>query len=350
MDTTTTDRHGEDRRSFLRKSLVAGAAAGSAGLLMGARPALATRTAAATAPTAGDIAILKFLAAAELVEDDLWQQYDELARGNPGYNIALRRIDRSLVRYIGDDRDDERSHAKLINAYLKSIGEQPVNLDPFRTLPSVKAPGADQRRRRLTNLTNLTVDTSWYLRYRSSRSPDFGAKFPQLVDIADRPTVPTWSSRRYRAKDMQAVAHSAAFHFAAIEQGGSSLYTNLISKVTHPDVLIILASIGPTEVYHFSAFHKSLEGLFGLRANGLDFPDLKRDRNLAEAIFPEPTQFLRKDLPLTSVIRPRNTETAGAVAAATGLVNSGLFEGQSKAFFDAVVALAAAADAAVRGL
>jgi hypothetical protein len=315
---------------------------------MGARPALATR--AAAAPTAGDIAILKFLAAAELVEDDLWQQYDELASDNRGYNIALRRIDRSLIRYINDDRDDERSHAKLINAYLKSIGEQPVNLDPFRTLPSVKAEGADQRRRRLTNLTNLTVDTSWYLRYRSSRNPDFGAKFPQLVDIVDRPTVPTWSSKRYRAKDMQAVAHSAAFHFAAIEQGGSSLYTSLISKVTHPDVLIILASIGPTEVYHFSAFHKSLEGLFGLRADGLEFPDLKNDRNLSEAIFPEPTQFLRKDLPLTSVIRPRNTENAGAVAAATGLVNSGLFEGQLKAFFDAVVALAKAADAAVRGV
>ena len=347
--TTPTDRTGDDRRSFLRNSLLVGAAAGTAGLLTGGGPALATGRAAAAAPTAGDIAILKFLAAAEQVEDDLWQQYDELAEGNRGYNIALRRIDRSLVRYVNDDRDDERSHARLINAYLKSIGEQPVDLSPFRTLPSVKAPGADQRRKRLTNLTNLTVDTSWYLRYRSRGNPDFGDKFPQLVDIVDRPTVPTSSRKRYRAKDMQAVAHSAAFHFAAIEQGGSSLYTALIPKVTHPDVLAILSSIGPTEVYHFAAFHKSLEGIFGLRAHGLDFPDLKRKRSLAEGIFPEPCTFLRKDLPLCSVIRPRNIENAGAVAAATGLVKSGLFEGQPKAFFDAVVALATAADAAQRG-
>jgi hypothetical protein len=347
---TTTDVRGDDRRGFLRKSLLAGAAAGSAGLL-GARPALATggRGPIPGGPTPGDIAILKFLSAAEQVEDDLWQQYDELARGNRGYNIALRRIDRSLVRYIGDDRDDERSHAALINAYLASIGEQPVDLSPFRTLPSVRAEGADQRRRRLTNLTNLNVDTSWYLRYRGRGNPDFGDKFPQIVKIQGRSTVPTSPRLRYRAIDMQVVAHSAAFHFAAIEQGGSSLYNALLSKVTHPDVVAILASIGPTEVYHFSAFHKSLEGLFGLNANGLNFPDLKNNRDLAEAIFPEPCTFLRRDLPLTSVIRPRNIENAGAVAAATGLVNSGLFQGQSKAFFDAVVALAKAADAAQRG-
>lgn len=344
----TSDRSGDDRRGFLRKSMLAGAAVGSASLLGAARPAIAA--AQGSAPTAGDIAILKFLSAAEQVEDDLWQQYDELARGNVGYNAALRRIDRSLVRYIGDDRDDERSHAALINAYLKSIGEQPVDLGPFRTLPSVRADGAEQRRRRLTNLTDLDVDTSWYLRYRGRGNPDFGDKFGQIVNIKGRPTVPTSSRFRYSEREMQAVAHSAAFHFAAIEQGGSSLYTALLSKVTHPDVLAILACIGPTEVYHFSAFHKSLEGIFGLRAGGLEFPDLKRNRQLSEGIFPEPCTFLRRDLPLTSVIRPRNIENAGAVAAATGLVNSGLFKGQSKQFFDAVVALATAADAAQRGV
>ena len=120
---TITDRRGDDRRGFLRKSLLAGATAGSAGLLLGGAPALAKRggDAKLADPTAGDIAILKFLSAAEQLEDDLWQQYDELARGNRGYNAALRRIDRSLVRYIGDDRDDERSHAALINGYLKAI-------------------------------------------------------------------------------------------------------------------------------------------------------------------------------------------------------------------------------------
>ena len=114
-------------------------------------------------------------------------------------------------------------------------------------------------------------------------------------------------------------------------------------------VVAILASIGPTEVYHFAAFHKSLEGIFALNTrDGLEFPNLKGNCELAEAIFPEPCKFLRPEFPLTSVIRPRNTNTAGAVDAATGLVNSGLFAGQPQAFFDAVVALATAADAAVR--
>jgi hypothetical protein len=192
------------------------------------------------------------------------------------------------------------------------------------------------------------VDTSWYARYRSAENPDFGATFPQLVEIRDRPTIPTRSLPR---AELQGIAHSAAFHFAAIEQGGSSLYCSLIPKATSLDVLRILAAIGPTEVYHFSAFHKSLEGLFALKTkDGLTFPDLRSDRDLSEAIFPEPTRFLRQGLALCSVIRPCNTENAGAVAAATGLVQSGLFAGQSQQFFDAVTALATAADAAQREL
>ena len=340
---------GHDRRSFLKGGAMLGATtlAAAAG---GSQTALAQVSRAfgpidQDAVTPGDIAILKFLAAAELVEDDLWQQYCELAVGNRSYNKALRRIDRSLIRYICDDRDDERSHAALINAFLVAIGEEPINLDPFRTLPSVDVEGAEDRGR-LTNLTRLTVDTSWYRRYRSADNPDFGAAFPQLVEIRDRPTIPTRSRPKER---VQGIAHSAAFHFAAIEQGGSSLYCSLIPKASSLDVVRILAAIGPTEVYHFSAFHKSLEGLFGLDTkDGLTFPDLRRNRELSEAIFPEPTRFLRDDLALCSVIRPCSTEKAGAVAAATGLVRSGLFAGQSRQFFDAVTALATAADAAER--
>jgi hypothetical protein len=326
------------RRDFLR---AAGTTAAGIGL-MGALPAFGQ--AAGPVPES-DIAVLRFLAAAELLEDDLWQQYCELAVNNPDFNAALRTIDPALIRYICDDRDDERSHANLINGYLMAIGREPVNLDPFRTLPSSKARGAMQVGR-LTNLTNLNVDTSWYARYRSAGSPDFGDQFPQIVNIAGRPTVPV--AEGIAGDRIQAVAHSAAFHFAAIEQGGGSLYNALLSKVNHPDVVAILASIGPTEVYHFAAFHKSLEGLYGLNSDGLSFPDLKSNPSLSQAIFPEPCRFLRADLPLCSVIRPRNPENAGAVAAATGLVKSGLFTGQSQQFLDAVVALATAADAAKR--
>ncbi|MCB0111546.1 MAG: hypothetical protein KDE53_36740, partial [Caldilineaceae bacterium] len=173
----------------------------------------------------------------------------------------------------------------------------------------------------------------------------FGAQPEQVVTIANRPTVPT--SGMLGSGALQTIAHSAAFHFAAIEQGGGSLYTNLLSRVRSPQAIRILASIGPTEIYHFASFHKALEGLFGWDSgDGLLFPNLKDDTNRAHAIFPEPTQFFGPNLPLVSVIRPANTANAGAVAAATGLVQSGLFQGQSQTFFDAVVALATAADEA----
>lgn len=290
----------------------------------------------------GDIAVLRFLAAAELVEDDLWQQYCELAVNNPGFYEALTRIDPALVRYICDDRDDERSHAAFINSFLKSIGEEPINLDPFRTLPGVQVQGSEGRGR-LTNLTALNVDTSWYNRYRSAENPDFGAQIGQVATITNRPTIPTSDS--LSSGEMQTIAHSAAFHFAAIEQGGSSLYVNLLNRVRSPQAIHILASIGPTEVYHFATFHKSLENLFGWDSgDGLVFPDLQSNRDIAFATFPEPTQFFGPNLAPCSVIRPANTANAGAVAAATGLVNSGLFAGQSQGFFDAVVALANGAD------
>jgi hypothetical protein len=339
--TSSGSREPASRRAFLATATRATAAASVAAVLGGA----ATRAFAdPQGPIpAGDIAILRFLAAAELVEDDLWQQYAELAANNPQFRAALQNIDPALPRYIRDDRDDERSHAMLINGYLASIGEQPVNLDGFRRLPSVRAQGA-MKVGRLTNLTRLNVDTSWYNRYRGIENPDLGGAFGQVVDIAGRSTIPT----RDGLSDQQAqtIAHAAAFHFCAIEQGGSSLYAHLVTRVQSQDARIILASIGPTEVYHFAGFHKSLEGLFGFDSgDGLVFPDLKGNPAISQAIFPEPCRFLNDRLPLCSVIRPTSKPNAGALAAATGLVNSGLFAGQSNQFFNAVVALAQAADA-----
>ncbi len=327
-----------NRRGFLR----AGAAVSAAtvtGLHSGALFGAVDRSKV----TAGDVAVLKFLAAAELIEDDLWQQYCELAVNNPAYRRALQRIDRSLIRYICDDRDDERSHAQLINAFLVAIGETPVNLDPFRTLRSSTATGAESRGR-LTNLMALNVDTSWFLRYRSAQNPDFGASFPQFVTITGRPTIPLANGES--ETDVQLAAHCAAFHFAAIEQGGGSLYSSLITKVTSRDVLRILAAIGPTEVYHFSAFHKSLENLPAFSARNVTFPSIRDNRDLAEAIFPEPCSFLDPSFPLCSVIRPTNNENAGALAAATGLIQSGLFTGQPQAFVDAVTQLVLGAEEA----
>jgi hypothetical protein len=329
-----------------RRSLgkgVVGALALSGMELMGwMRPALAE---ARQDLNDGDVAVLQFLAAAELLESDLWGQYSELASNNLEFRRALQKIKDTLPDYVNGDFADETSHANFINAFLVAAGAQPVNLDAFRTLPSVRVDGAQQIGR-LTNLTNLTVDTSYYERYRNKGNPDFGDIFPQTVDIRNQPAVPV--SDQIRGRDLLSVAQTAAFHFAAIEQGGSSLYNSLLSKVSNPSVVAVLASIGPTETYHFAIFQEALEGVVGLEVpNGPAFPDIRRRANKGE-ITPHPCTFIDRRLPLCSVIRPRNANTAGAVAAATSLVKSGLFEGQSSAFFDSVVTLAEAADAAVR--
>ncbi len=67
------------RRSFLRKGLVIGGAGTiGAGLLAGglSLPAFAAEESGYL--TQGDVAILRFLAAVEIIESDLWQQYNEL--------------------------------------------------------------------------------------------------------------------------------------------------------------------------------------------------------------------------------------------------------------------------------
>lgn len=339
------------RRNFLRAGAAFGF--GAAVSTVGVQRAMANLTNDdLDLVTDGDIAILQFLAAAEILEDDLWQQYDELAEGNALYQQALRRIDRSLVRYINDDRDDERSHHLLINAVLARIGMRrgkalTVNLDPFKVVMPPNVNGI-MPTPRITNLTNLNVDTSWFNRYRSVENPDLppapGAA-AQFVNITGRPTVPLSNSQS--ATDIQLAAHCAAFHFAAIEQGGASLYNGLLDAMISPLARAIVASIGPTELYHFVGFHKSLENLPAFTARGLTFPGVRENRDLGEAIFPEPCAFLDMTLPRCSVLRPRSNANSGPLAAASGLAASGLFEGNS-GFVSAAVALANAAEAAIK--
>ena len=181
------------RRSFLKGVGLAGAAAVPGSALF-ASEAMAR----SSAITKGDVAILRFLAAAELIESDLWQQYNELGGvngGNPAYMAALSNLDSDMPQYIADNTDDEISHAAFLNAYLRSKGAEPVNLDEFRTLPSSKATGARQIGR-LTNLQSLNVDTSWYVRYRSTKNPDLGRELPagghhSAVSRRSRSTTPT---------------------------------------------------------------------------------------------------------------------------------------------------------------
>jgi ferritin-like protein len=359
------------RRAFLRNAGLAGAATVAPAVLW-----TAGASAAGNALTQGDVAILRFLAAAEIIESDLWQQYNELGGeegGNEAYMAALENIDDEMPQYISDNTDDELSHADFLNAYLKSQGADPVNLNAFRTLPSSKATGAKQIGR-LTNLLRLNVDTSWYTRYRSRRNPDFGATFPQAVNIVNEPAIPVNDQDTppnmeqpvppvtHKQRRMQAIANTAAFHFAFIEQGGSSLYTNMALKASSLEVLRIIVSIGGVEVDHFGLWHDQAgnavsEPLAGVTdpETGVTFPNLNEppfggEQFETDLVLPEPCDFISKDLPLCSVIRPSSTQNAGAVAAVNSLTADRLFDGQSQQFFRTLRQLAVAADAAQRTL
>jgi hypothetical protein len=354
------------RRSFLRKGLaVGGAGAIGAGLLANGLPVFAEERSANL--TSGDIAILRFLSAAEILETDLWQQYNELGgiqdsevpggSGSPGYVAALEVLDGDMPQYIHDNTEDEFTHFTFINAYLVSKGADPVNLDKFRTLPSSKATGAQQIGR-LTNLMQLTVDTSWWTKYRSrTKNPDFGDTFPQAVPGLLKgkfPAIPRHDGDLHPANHIQAIANTAGFHFAFIEQGGTSLYPSLAQRVSNTEVLRILLSIGPTETAHFQTWHDKAGNAPALTdpTNGLVFPNLNAPPFGGEdfqtnLIMPEPTIFLSRKFPPVSIIRPTETQGA-AMGAVKALTADGLFIGQSKEFFKVLQQLAEQADEAQR--
>jgi len=356
------------RRSFIKKGFLAtGAAAGGAGLL-GSSESLFGQS---RSLTRGDVAILRFLAAAEIIETDLWIQYNELGGvqdsevpgitgGSAAYIAALQQLDSDMPQYIHDNTEDEMTHFTFINAYLMSVGADPVNLDVYRTLPSSKATGARQIGR-LTNLMQLTVDTSWWTKYRSrANNPDLDPTFtfPQAVPSLSKgqfPAIPRSDADLAPKDHIQAIANTAGFHFAFIEQGGTSLYPSLAQRVTSPEVLRILLSIGPTETAHFQTWHDKAGNappLTDPMNPSLVFPDLNAapldgENYQTNLIMPEPCPFLDRKFPVCSIIRPTKTEGAAA-GAAKALTDDGLFIGQSAAFFEALGALAQAADDAVR--
>ena len=350
-----------NRRSFLKRSMIAGAAATvGAGLLAKGVPSFAQKTKPPSI-TPGDIAILRFLAAAELLEADLWQQYAELGGLSAGaqnpYQLALQQLDSDGSQYIQSNSDDEASHAAFLNAYLLSIGAEPVDLDAFRTLPSSQASGAQQIGR-LTNIMNLTVDTSWYTRYRSTQNPDFGATFPQAINLVNVTGIPRTDADFGPANHIQAIANTAAFHFGAIEQGGSTLYSALAQKTNNDEVLRIVVSIGGDEVAHFLEWVDfSGNGVqppiapFTDPVSGLTFPNFNATGNeelQTNLIFPVACEFINRNLPRCAVIRPTNPQGI-AVGVVKFLTAMGLFTGQTPAFFKALATLAKQADAAQRG-
>jgi hypothetical protein len=319
--------------------------------------------------TRGDAALIRFLAAAEILESDFWIQYNELGgvqdaevpggTGNPTYTAKLEILDGDFPQYIHDNTDDEITHFTFLNAYLMSKGEAPVNLDPFRTLAGSKATGSSGKPR-LTNLMQLTLDTSWWTRYRSSaNNPDLDPTFvfPQAVPGLAKgqfTAIPRTDADLTPDAHIQAIANTAGFHMPTIEQGGNSLYPSLAQRASSAEVLRILLSIGPTETMHFQTWSDKAGNAPPLTdpTNGLVFPDLNSapyggETYQTNLIMPEPCPFLSRSLPVCSIIRPTATNGA-AMGALKFLTDMGLFVGQSPAFFELLAGLAADADNARR--
>jgi hypothetical protein len=361
------------RRSFLGKSLAVGAGTIGVGLLTGPREARADDHL-----SHGDAALLRFPAALELIEADFWMQYNELAgvqdpevpggTGNPDYTAALAMLDMDMAQYVHDNTDDEITHHRFLNAYLVSKGAAPANLDPFRTLMGSTATGVNPNLigHRLTNLTQLTIDTSWWTRYRDdSHNPDLDPNhvFPQAIPtlaVNQHTAIPRTNADTTDPTFLQAIANTAGFHFPTIEQGGNSLYPSLALRANHEETIRILISIGPTETMHFQTWADKAGNAPPL-TNVIDpvtgvsvtFPDLNSPPFGGELfqtnlIMPEPCPFLNRNLPIVSIIRPTKTEGA-AMGALTFLTNMGLFIGQSSAFFAYMTELARDADRAGHG-
>ena len=373
---TRSRRESANRRTFLKKGVVAGAAAVGAGLLARPAPAFAREgpEEKSGSLTPGDAALLRFAAAAEILETDFWVQYNELGGvpntsevpgggGNLAYTGALQVLDMDMPQYIHDNTDDEFTHQNFLNAYLVSKGAEPVSLERFRTpnVPGSTATGSSGKLR-LTNLTQLTVDTSWWGRYRTGdHNPDLSPSFvfPQAVpDLSkgQHTAIPRTNADTSDPNFLQAIANTAGFHFATIEQGGTSLYPAMAQRATHPEVLRILISIGPTETMHFQTWQDKagnapmLTAVDPVTGVSVSFPNLTSAAEDLQAnlIMPEPCPFISPNLPPCSVIRPTETKNI-AKGVVKFLTDMGLFIGQSSAFFALLQDLAEDADDARRG-
>jgi Ferritin-like domain len=366
-----------NRRSFVKSGLTAaGVATAGAGLLGSRSLALAQQESEehSSRLTRGDAALLRFAAAAEILETDFWVQYNELGgiqdsevpggSGNPAYTAALAVLDSDMAQYVHDNTDDEFTHQNFLNAYLESKGAEPVSLEQFRTLPGSTATGSSGEPR-LTNLMQLTLDTSWWTRYRSStHNPDLDPNFtfPQAIPtlaVGQHTAIPRTDDDTKDPNFLQAIANTAGFHFPTIEQGGNSLYPAMAQRATSVEVLRILISIGPTETMHFQTWSDKagnappLTAVDPVTGVSVTFPELNSPPFGGETfqtnlIMPEPCPFLSRKLPPCSIIRP--TETKGIARGVVKFLTAmGLFMGQPPAFFEMLRDLAKDADEARRG-
>jgi len=316
--------------------------------------------------TKSDIAILRFLAAVELIESDLWQQYEEFGGAtsdchNP-YRLALEGLDVYSSQQITGNTQNEISHAAYLNSYLESEGADPVDLDRFRTLRGSTAKGGHHIGR-LTNLLHLDIDTAWYNRYRSLEGPDSGEFLSKTIRIANRQAIPRTDADYESPLQIQAMANTAAFHFGYIEHASASLYSSLSQKVKRARVLKVALGIGGDEIAQFLTW----ADFAGVAVQGRPFcfeksqqlaPEsgmsyrafnLQHGRTFSrdDLNFPAPADFMSKVLRQWPVVLPRDEQFDGAKATINSFIQNGLFVGQSPDFLRRLTQMAGDADAAV---
>ena len=402
ISSTDGDLHSGGRRAVGRRSFLKGL--GMAGATLLPASALLVSKARAAADDSGgklsrgDASILRFLCAAEIIESDLWEQYWELTSGrvthkgdfaskiNPStgqapvgtggngpYTTALQLLDSDMPQYIVDNTDDEFSHVNFLLAYLKSKGANTSELDllvgpHFRTVPGSVATGSANKGR-LTNLTKLTIDTSFWGRYRSdNENPDLGdTSFVQAVpslNVGQHTAIPRTDADAASPDLIKAIAFTAGFHFAFIEQGGTSLYPALAQRVSDTEVLRVVLSIGPSEALHFQVWHDKagnanagnppLTVVDPINNNStVTFVDLTVPTGndavdeliAANLIMPEACPFLSRSFPVCSIVRPTET-TGAAMGAVKAFTADGLFIGQTAEFVQLLNDLATDADKA----
>ena len=317
--------------------------------------------------TKGDIAILKFLQTIELIESDLWQQYDELGGITKGmqnsYQLALQDIDDSCSEYISRNSIDEIGHATFLSSYLESEEVAPVNLDKYRTLRGSRATDANDVGR-LTNLMHLEIDKSRYIQNHTAEYTQLREAVPQVVGIVRRTTIPRTEEDFNEPALIQTIAHTAVFQFRYFEWGVSSLYTSFSRQVRRAKVLKIALGIGAHEIAHslnwanfpphsakgpLTRFDNSETSSKNRRPLLSDFNVPFVGLHLQTIpLIPLRSEFIGDNIPLWPVIWPLDDRFGGAVDTIMSFAEDGLFFGQSKGLLQELIATAEDADAALR--
>ena len=311
--------------------------------------------------TKSDIAILRFLATIELIECDLWQQYEELGGLTEGaqnsYQLALQFLDHNSSRQISHNCICEASHATFLNEFLKSEGAEPVDLNRFRILSGSSAAGARDVGR-LTNLMHLNLDTSWHIRYhRTNTRGEFDSPIPRAMRVVNRPSIPRSEEDLSEPEHIQVIANTAAFHFGYVEHSVSSLYSSICRKGRRAKVLKIALGIGGQEIAQFLGWIDLGSRVISGTSLGLDSSSTATevDSQVLSSFNVTPTklpdsshgEFIWNGLLADSVIRRPDERFGGSAATVNCFTKNGLFVGQPDEFLRSLQSLASEADDAM---